>query len=82
MITVVIILACTILYLVLGAFVMSGFWQYLCEHEESNKCKEYCWCGRPYGYTVKLISYTGILTWLPLMVLGVPFVIYEIFHED
>lgn len=46
-------------------------WGIVCDHDdEATDCDEDCWCGHFYGYTIKLLAYTGIITWLPIILLG------------
>lgn len=58
-----------IVYLTIGMFIMNAILEAVDDHEERNTCDNTCWCGHFIGNVLRVVGWTGILTWLPILAL-------------
>lgn len=56
-----------IAYLTIGAFIMNAILNAMESHEERDACDNSCWCGQFIGGVLRVVGWTGVLTWLPIL---------------
>lgn len=70
------VLLLLIIYLIIGMFTMSLFWNYICDHEDTD-CDVGCWCAGLLGYVTRILAWTGILSWGILSIVWIILFVYK-----